>query len=265
MPTLLAQVPSNVLLRVRMIKAGNEVGTGFTVEVDERQYLITAKHVAKTLKAKDTIQLFQEGKWSAPLNIQVFRCDDPIDIAVLVPPEQISVTFDLAPRMQDLFVGQDAYFVGFPYGLVFNRFEGKDPGGLYPLPFIKKATISALADENGVRMLFLDGHNNPGFSGAPIVYRDLHQPNQVVFRVAGVVSAYRAEQSPVLTPEQINPNEASADDEARGRIRRKNGLVFRLRETDQAVEANTGIVVGFNIVHAVDLIHKNPIGPRVAH
>ncbi|MCH8063732.1 MAG: hypothetical protein IH861_14650 [Chloroflexi bacterium] len=93
-----AQVTSNVLRRVVMIQAGDLAGTGFTIEVDGRQYLITAKHVVADFGETGSINV-RRGDNSFPVNVKIFRCDDPIDIAVLVPPEQLTVTFPLEPRL----------------------------------------------------------------------------------------------------------------------------------------------------------------------
>ena len=57
-----------------------------------------------------------------------------------------------------------------------------------PLAFMKKGIFSATTNENGAVVFFLDGHNNPGFSGGPVVYRDLNQSGAPVFYVAAVVS-----------------------------------------------------------------------------
>jgi hypothetical protein len=38
--------------------------------------------------------------------------------------------------------------------------------------------------------------------------------------------------------------------------------LYRLDETDELVDFNTGIVAGYSINHALDLIKKNPIGPK---
>ena len=256
-----AQVPSNVLLRVRMIGniAGNTSGTAFTLEVDGQQYLITAKHLVAGLKAEDTIQIYKDEQWE-PLKVKIFRCDEPIDIAVLVPPRQLTVTFSLEPTMKDILYGQDIYFVGFPYGL-FTK--GKNVSGLYPLPFIKKAIMSASTGQNGAVVIFLDGHNNPGFSGGPIVYRDLSR-NDFTFKLAGVVSGFRNDLSPVLQPEEIKKEEIKPEDVAQSRIMEKNGHFFRLNDTEQVVKTNTGIVIGYSISHALDLIRRNPIGPKVS-
>lgn len=83
-----AQVTANVLTRVLMIRVGQYQGSAFTMEVDGRQYLVTAKHMVKRLKAEDSIEILNDGQ-SSSVSVEVFRRDDPVDIAVLVPPAQL--------------------------------------------------------------------------------------------------------------------------------------------------------------------------------
>lgn len=112
------QVTSNVLFRTRLIVAGNSSGTAFTLDVDGRQYLVTAKHVVTGLKPEDFIHIYKEDRL-VPMSVKVFRCADPIDIAILIPPAQESVDYPLPTPDKDshFFMGQDAYIVGYPYGL----------------------------------------------------------------------------------------------------------------------------------------------------
>jgi Trypsin-like peptidase domain len=254
-----AQVTTNVLLRVLIIQVGTTFGSSFTIDVDGRQYLITAKHLVAGLQSEDTVQIRKNDAW-IPVKVKVFRCDDPIDIAVLVPPAQMTVTFPLEPVMQGIRLGQDMFFIGFPYGL-FTSGQSLSLG--YPIAFIKKAIMSASTYVNGVATLFLDGHNNPGFSGGPIVYRDLDR-TEFVYKVAGVVSGFRHDMTPVLKPEEIKPEEVTPQDIAQARILWKDGRLFRLNDMEELVKFNTGIVLGYKIEHALDLIHKNPIGPQVS-
>ena len=239
-------------------EGGDSFGTGFTLEADGRQYLITAKHVVAGLKADGTIEIRQGERWW-PIPVKVFRCDDPIDIGILVPPKQLTVTFPLEPTMAGVQYGQDVYFVGFPYGLFTS---GQDLNAGLPLAFIKKAIMSASTNDHGADVIFLDGQNNPGFSGAPIVFRDLNK-NDSTFKVMGVVSGFRFDRNPVLKPVQIKAEDVRPHDIARGRIVRRDGRLYRLDETEDLVDFNTGIITGYNISHALDLIKRNPIGPKV--
>ena len=171
-----AQVTSNVLERVLMLQVGSKTGTAFTIDVDGRQYLITAKHMVEGLRHEDTIRIRKGGAWS-PLRVTIFRCDDPVDIAVLVTQAQLTGDFPLEPTSEGLAVGADAFFVGFPYGWV----PSLQLSGGYPIGLAKKATVSAfdpLPDHKGMRII-LDGYNNPGFSGSPVVFLGLTQAGPI--------------------------------------------------------------------------------------
>ena len=62
-------------------------------------------------------------------------------------------------------LSQDVYFLGFPYDLT-N--DGGTINRNFPIPLIKKGILSAI-QVGEVKTLLLDGHNNPGFSGGPVV------------------------------------------------------------------------------------------------
>jgi hypothetical protein len=259
-----AQVPSNVLLRVLQIEAGGESGTAFTLEVDGRQYLVTAKHVVAKLKPQDTIQVFKDKNW-LPIKVKVVLCDDPIDIAILIPPAQLTAALPLEGTSAGMLHGQDAYFLGFPYrGKFFT--ETTTAISPYPVAFIKRATISAIMKEdNDAVAVYLDGHNNPGFSGGP-VDRDLNATS-FVFRVAAVVSGFQSSYARVVQPKEISRAEITPEDRASGRVVEDEATrkMFRLHPTDQLVAENTGIVKAYGIKHAVDLIRKNPSGPKISN
>ena len=77
-------------------------------------------------------------------------------------------------------------------------------------------------------VLYIDGFNNPGFSGAPIVYWNF---DKRVYRLLGVVQGYKEDTAKVL----IN-NE----------------------HVNTALLVNSGILVGYSIEHAVQAIKQEP-------
>ena len=85
---------------------------------------------------------------------------------------------------------QQAFFLGFPYGIG-DRFL-KETG--HPVAFVKRVTVSTLFG----KPYLLDGHNNPGFSGGPVVFCP---PGRKEFQVAAVVSGYRWASAPVRDQE----------------------------------------------------------------
>lgn len=220
-------ITSNVIHRVFMIRYGKSMGTGFTIEVEGKEYLVTAKHVVESLGGKGTIDIFSNGKWVPLEIILVGHSPKDADISVLAAARTLTPPKLPMDANTGLFYGQDVYFLGFPYGFT-GTFRLGDSG--YPLPLVKKATVSLLDRKR----MYLDGHNNPGFSGGPVVFSE---PGKHNFKVAGVITAYRSVEEPVLSAGV------------------KTGLTYVY---------NTGIIVSDSITWALELIKANPIGPNVA-
>jgi hypothetical protein len=108
----------------------------------------------------------------------------------------------------------------------------------------------------------LDGRNNPGFSGGPVVFRDVLQ-EKPAFYLAGVVSGFRPELVAVTEPELVtSPKQLKGVEPWRIR-KRKDGKTVVLRDTDKMVPTNTGIVIAYHIQPAIDLIQQHPVGPAV--
>ena len=144
---------------------------------------------------------------------------------MLAPAERLTPTRSLPlPAISEgLTYGQEACFLGFPYGIGDNFL--RETG--HPVPFVKRVTVSTLFG----KPYLLDGYNNPGFSGGPVVFCP---PGRKEFQVAAVVSGYRWASAPVRDHEDRDAE-------------------FHLRE-------NTGIVVAYDVREAVELIRANPIG-----
>lgn len=221
-------VSSNALQRTFQLKYGNQTGTCFTLDVDGRQYLITARHVVNGIKSGGQIEILRASQWQSLPVKAFFASPDSVDIAILVPPVQISPSLPLPADPVNLFVSQDVYFLGFPYGL---SMDAKNLNAGFPLPFVKKGTVAAfVAAEGGAQIIVVDGLNNPGFSGGPVVYQEV---NTRELRVAGVVSSYRFQEDRVF----------------------EGG-----KETTMSVRNNTGLLIAYGIQKALDVIRANPVG-----
>jgi S1-C subfamily serine protease len=223
-------VPSNILQRTHRILFGSSTGTAFTLDVDSRQYLITAKHVVDGINENDVIYIQHNSQWKKIPCQLVGLGDGDLDIAVLSLPVQISPNHPLSFSNTNFYLGQDIYFLGYPYGLYGELKPNLNAD--FPLPLVKKGIISSFIFGNDrLDKLLLDGHNNPGFSGGPVFYKSVEQ--QDVYGVAGVISSYKFEWYPVF----------------------QNG-----NETDLVYQYNTGIIHSIGILVAIDLIKANPIG-----
>ena len=108
------------------------------------------------------------------------------------------------------------------------------------MPFVKAGIISSITFGDLSR-IYVDGHNNKGFSGGPLVFLPNGLPSNE-FRVAGVVANYP---TPIIEP-VVNSDRKPI-----------------LGVDDQPIayfQENQGFVVAFSIRHATDLIDANPTG-----
>ena len=61
-------ITANVIYRVFRLKVGLETETAFTIEEGEREYLVTARHIAHSLEGKCQVEVFRGGGWT-PLEV----------------------------------------------------------------------------------------------------------------------------------------------------------------------------------------------------
>ena len=223
-------VTDHILRRTFRIRYDGSTGTCFTVDVEGRRYLITAKHVVESIRSDAVLQISRDGDW-VPLRVRlVGHSAGGIDVTTLAPQELFGMSHPLRLTTKGLALAEDVYFLGFPYGLGMDVKTKLNEG--FPLPLVKKAAVSALGLEDGP--ILLDGHVNPGFSGGPVVRRWSSERQTVI----GVVSAYRLD---------------------RHQVRDETGT-----ETTHTYDTNTGILFAHDIRHALASIATNPIGIPVA-
>ena len=202
-------ITANVLRRVFQIVYGDMTGTGFTIDVANRQYLVTARHVIEGIKQKDQIKIYHEGTWTTLAIDLAWMSPGTEDVAILYPCRQLSPTFRLEPSSKGMVLGQTVYFCGFPYGL---RMESEDLNAGSPLCLVKHGIVSAGWLE-GRHQLIIDGHNNVGFSGGPVVFAE---PGAKDYKVGGVISGFRPELEPILI----------GDEDTGLRCRHNTGLII---------------------------------------
>lgn len=187
-------VVSSQIEKVYFLKYGNSTGTCFTYYNGGIEYLVTAKHVISGIGNSGEVQIYHEDTWK---NIHVsvyYHTNKKVDVAVMSSETRIiNNPLEIQYSMDGISPGQDTFFLGYPYGLFSNL--GDNLNGSFPIPFIKKGTCASIIKENGQNILYLDGHNNPGFSGGPVCFTNLFSKKH---HIAGVVSAYR-----LNNPQQI--------------------------------------------------------------
>ena len=220
-------VTANVVHRILHIGRADSQGTAFTVDHGGKQYLVTARHVVEGIASGERISVaHQEQQELIEINV-VGVGEGAVDVAVLACQQQLSPMHPLEPTTAGLVYGQQAYFLGFPFGW--------DAGGEHinhglPLPFVKAGVISAWTNGT-VKRIYIDSHVNEGFSGGPVVFSP--PGDQKVLRVAGVVVGY---------PKRFQP------------------VVDEHENTVALAQENPGLVLAIDISHVVALIDANPIG-----
>ncbi len=244
---------SNILTRVLMVQSQYGFGTIFSVDVGNREYWITAKHVLTgaehppygSIHSKTvSLQILNPGasgeQW-LPEDFSVIDTGKNIDIVVLAPSRVLLPT---APPSEPLdssgvSIGADCSFLGFPFG---GGWRARLSDGSYWMPFSKHCTVSADTDEP--RIWVLDGINNPGFSGGPVVFNTGTEQ-----KIIAVISAYRTEPAEIVSAfqETLHPDGSSK--------RNKKQIV--------GVNVNSGFIIAYDIGYALVAIRKNPIGPVV--
>jgi hypothetical protein len=210
------------------IAESTNYGTAFTIDVEGKQYLITAGHIVSGIGSNDVVLIKPVHDWIS-VQVNSIPVNTNADLAVLAPPYQITRSMLCPAAIGGFGLGQDMFFLGYPYGLSM-------PSQDLTMPFLKKGILSAWMDDtNGTTTFFLDGHNNPGFSGGPIVFRPMIGSQN--WQICGVVKAYRFERKMVLSA----------------------------TETNAYVKENAGIVIGEGIKAALDGIKARPIGAAITN
>jgi len=230
-------ITASVIQRTFHIRHGNLTGTAFAIDYEGRQYLITARHVLDGLEAGEGLSIHHGKEWQSTSASIVGVSSRDIDIIVLSLPLQIAPAFPLEASTEGMVFGRQVYFLGFPFG-----WDGgaEDINRDFPMPSVKAGFLSAITGTRPSR-IYVDGHNNKGFSGGPLVFVPDGKP-QNEFRLAGIVSNY---------PTPIG--EPIVDE-------RGNHILDETGKPAAYFRENPGFVVATNIKHAVELIEENPTG-----
>jgi S1-C subfamily serine protease len=234
-------VPVEILQRTMLVKVGSTTGTAFVIDHGGKMYLVTARHLMAGLPTEGAvIQINQQNQWRDYHTTRtLFPSSADVDIAVLETAEKVPTPYGVTiGKTAGITLGQQVWFLGFPYGLA-TKF-GK--GGVRPdmensaVPFIKRGTMSAIdgSDPNAV-VIYIDGFNNPGFSGGPVLYWNYAAHT---YEILGVVMGYREDSAKVLV----------------------NG-----QHVDTNVLVNTGILVAYSIQHAIEAIDHSNVAATPAH
>jgi S1-C subfamily serine protease len=219
-------VPGEILTRTYFIKVGNNAGTGFTIDHQGKLYLVTARHVIAGVPNTDAIIQVRRGDhWEDYHTAKtIYPSSTDVDIAIFETSEKAVQPFNIAPLADTggVTLGQLLWFIGYPFGMAGNIAMN---GQAIAFPFMKRGTMSVIDASNPDAVVYyIDGFNNAGFSGGPIIFWEF---SSHTYKILGVVKGYRPESAKMLI----------------------NG-----QEVDTQILVNSGILVGYSIRHAIDAI-----------
>jgi len=237
---LIDGIPYGILKQVFIIKYenNNKYGTCFVIDVDNKQYIITAKHIIGEISDNEKIKIYSEingAKWQNFKVKPIYHDDEDIDIIALATDSLITPKVSFEVSGGSIGLGQDVFFLGFPYA--FDKNIGEKI--LRNFPFVKKGIFSLVTQtNNGNPIFFIDAHNNQGFSGGPVIFSTTNNNLSILAVISGFISKprpiYRIKTETNSKTEESKPN-------------------FYVIE-------NSGILIAYSIQPIIDAIKKNPIG-----
>lgn len=181
---------SDILQRVFMVSNEDVFGSAFGIGYQNHDYIITARHIFKNKPNGSTFVLnaMHNGAFEALSEVTIYyHTDTAVDIAVLAMPTK-NVMGNNLELAEDYILSEQCFFIGFPFGMKMDAIE--KTGG-FPVPFAKKAIVAGMGGyESGKSIVYLDGHNNEGFSGGPIVRIVVNGNGQKKTQIFGVVQGY---------------------------------------------------------------------------
>ena len=184
-------MPVEILRQTFQVRTAEGTGTAFTVEVDGRQYIVTAQHVIGSMASGSLDMQTSSAGWGQVPVMAVGMAGLPVDVAVMATDSVLGSRSSVPVGVSTVSYGQAVRFLGYPFGLDFTPIQGVRTA---PLPFIKGGILSALRpvpNEDGLLELFVDAAGNPGFSGGPLILprHSTGNGNSVAWHIAGVVTS----------------------------------------------------------------------------
>jgi hypothetical protein len=183
-------VPISILKDIFHIKKDTNTGTSFIISKNKKNYLITAKHLFKGINNGQNIdfEIEKNAKWEKIYGNIYFDTTCNADIVLISSPYWTNVESSIYSNKIISFLGDEGYFLGFPHNLKSEDINNLLGG--YSIPLVKKVMQSGRVTENNISIIYLDGHNNPGFSGGPVLFFNRNSPSDKNLYLIGVINGY---------------------------------------------------------------------------
>lgn len=176
-----------IIEKVFNILVDNKTATAFTIRYNNNEYLITAKHVVKSLGDQGKISILKmNSKIDIDVKIHYHKTFDDIDISVLeYESNLVEKPHKLEYGNKAVNLTQDAYFFGYPLDYC-TCTPDSIKLDIFRVPLIKKGIISGIRIMDRKVLILIDAHSNKGFSGGPLIITN----NNGEPEICGVMSGY---------------------------------------------------------------------------
>jgi|SRR5271166_940315 len=224
--------------RTLRIVTRDGTSSSFIMNHKGQQWLVTANHVVEDRSGNEKSFVVLDQNGDHHFGLERLQKISGADVAVF---RLWAEDLYFGPPFErygahDVRVTQDLCFLGFPD--LGNRRRYGLTNASPATPFIKKAIVSGQAAHHDITAWLLDGMSNHGFSGGPVIIQEQESER---YRVFGVVSSYVPANVPVCpaTVEAADPGQVG---------------VAPPSPDDPFFETNSGLMIVFDILHAVQTI-----------
>lgn len=194
------ELPSEIFARTLLIRSGSEMATAFKFDHDGRMYLVTTRHLGKTLPPRNAVVQVWHGSWvDLQTTHTIFPAAKDVDLAILEVGEKIGGPYKVVPSSEVLTTGQKVWYMGWSYPTPRPNIPMKVPPP--EIPSVSIGTITAIDPSRPDSFeIHIDKGYNLRIATGPIVY---WSPVHRDFEVLGVIE--RNERDAVNGP--IDPTE----------------------------------------------------------
>jgi hypothetical protein len=185
-----SELPDEIFSRTLLVRSGNELATAFMFDQGGHMYLVTTRHVCKSLPLKNAVIQVWHGSWIELKTVRtIFPSVADVDLAILETNDQVGRPYKVVKSAEVLTTGQKVWYMGWLAPIQHSAVAGMPHTSrpLFPeIPMVKIGTISAIdPTQADSYQIHFDGsvYNNRIATG-PVVYWSSSHRN---FEVLGVI------------------------------------------------------------------------------
>jgi hypothetical protein len=196
------ELPNEIFARTLRIRSGNEMATAFKFDHGGRIYLVTTRHLGKTLPLRNAVVQIWHGSWVDLQTTQtLLPVSEDVELAILETNEKLGRPYKVGQSSEVLTTGQKVWYMGWAYPIP----RPNMPIKALP-PEVPSVWIGTITSIDPSRLDSFEIRAEKGYSlriaSGPIVY---WSPVHRDFEVLGVIE--RNERDAVNGPIERNPPE----------------------------------------------------------